>query len=917
VDFTTGSNPWSVAIADLDGDGKPDIIVTNDSSSTISVFHNTSTSGSITSSSFATKVDFTTGSNPWSVAIADLDGDGKPDIAVANHGSSTVSVFRNTSISGSITSGSFTPKTDFTTGSEPQFVAIGDLDGDGKPDLVVTSYTLSTVSVLRNTMSGGTTAPVAPSNLTAIPVNANRIDINWNDNSTDEDGFRIERKIGIAGTYTEITIVGINVTSYQDNTLSASTPYYYRVRAYNSAGLSAYSNEANATTMSGGTTPTITYFAPTNGPVGTTVTIYGSNFSATQGSSVVMFGSMTAVPTYWSDTQIIVPVPSGVTGNVYISVTVNGTTATSSSQFILASVTDTTPPNITDNTGVISDVLVNPGSIPSPVTISASAVDNESGVQSFILQYMSEGNTQPDSLYFNSPYAVQHTVQIPSSAFIINGHARGVSYRLKAVNLVGLISTTSWQSLVVRNNFSVTTPSGQFPAATLYPNSMVKAYRIFSVPYKLDNETPANILSTLGPHMYNNISYYNWRFQRWNGAMMEDIEQFSGSVTVSPGIGFFLIIRDPNRVLSIGTSRAMSAAALNTTGIPLQDGWNIVGTPMDMNIPWSSLIFTGTNTSHAYYDGNGPAGGWYTSGPIADTLRPWSGLAIKMSGPGTVRFNTLSPRVSSGNGGMQGTPVLAKQADITADPANWMVPVNAYRSDIDMRCEGTGFGMAKEAEEGYDRYDSYLPPIVGEKNVAVYFKNADGAMMQDIRPLNENGDVWDMRVVTGDAGAKVTLQIGDKLNLPNPAFEAYLIDLDQKMAYNLKDIQSLEINSGTGTRNFRVAVGKKSFVAQNNAGVELAPSAMKLYANYPNPFNPETVIRYTVPDASASYGVTLKIFNVLGQEITTLVHEQKSAGYYEVKWNAQRQSSGVYFYQLSVSDGSKTFKDIKKMVLMK
>jgi len=87
-----------------------------------------------------------------------------------------------------------------------------------------------------------------------------------------------------------------------------------------------------------------------------------------------------------------------------------------------------------------------------------------------------------------------------------------------------------------------------------------------------------------------------------------------------------------------------------------------------------------------------------------------------MSGPGTVRFNTLSLGKLR-HSGMQGTPVLAKQADITADPANWMVPVNAYRSDIDMRCEGTGFGMAKEAEEGYDRYDSYLPPIVGEKNV--------------------------------------------------------------------------------------------------------------------------------------------------------------------------------------------------------
>jgi hypothetical protein len=56
---------------------------------------------------------------------------------------------------------------------------------------------------------------------------------------------------------------------------------------------------------------------------------------------------------------------------------------------------------------------------------------------------------------------------------------------------------------------------------------------------------------------------------------------------------------------------------------------------------------------------------------------------------------------------------------------------------------------------------------------------------------------------------------------------------------------------------------------------------------------------------------------VLGQEIATLVNEQKQAGYYEAKFNGVNQSSGVYFYRLSITDGNKTFQDIKKMVLMK
>ena len=115
------------------------------SSNTVSVFRNTSTSGTI---SFAAKVDFTTGTHPYSVSIGDIDGDGKPDLAVANYSSNTVSVFRNTSTSGTM---SFAAKVDFTTGTTPHSVSIGDIDGDGKPDLAVANQDSNTVSVFRNT----------------------------------------------------------------------------------------------------------------------------------------------------------------------------------------------------------------------------------------------------------------------------------------------------------------------------------------------------------------------------------------------------------------------------------------------------------------------------------------------------------------------------------------------------------------------------------------------------------------------------------------------------------------------------------------------------------------------------------------------------------------------------------------------
>jgi hypothetical protein len=149
VDFTTGTFPYSVSIADLDGDGKLDLGVANLTSNTISLFRNTSTIGTI---SYAAKVDVATAASPISISIGDIDGDIKPDMIVANSGANSVSVFRNTSTLGTFT---FATKTDFTAGSAPNSVSIGDLDNDGKIDLAVANRLGNSISVFRNTSTVG------------------------------------------------------------------------------------------------------------------------------------------------------------------------------------------------------------------------------------------------------------------------------------------------------------------------------------------------------------------------------------------------------------------------------------------------------------------------------------------------------------------------------------------------------------------------------------------------------------------------------------------------------------------------------------------------------------------------------------------------------------------------------------------
>lgn len=132
-DYATGTDPFSVAVSDLDGDGKPDIVVTNFLSNSISIYKNISTPGSI---AFAAKIDLITALGPHTVTIADLDGDGKPDLAVSATFASAISLFRNQSSPGTL---SFAARTDLATGSDEPFgLVAGDLDADGKPDLLVT-----------------------------------------------------------------------------------------------------------------------------------------------------------------------------------------------------------------------------------------------------------------------------------------------------------------------------------------------------------------------------------------------------------------------------------------------------------------------------------------------------------------------------------------------------------------------------------------------------------------------------------------------------------------------------------------------------------------------------------------------------------------------------------------------------------
>jgi len=94
----------------------------------------------------------------------------------------------------------------------------------------------------------------------------------------------------------------------------------------------------------------------------------------------------------------------------------------------------------------------------------------------------------------------------------------------------------------------------------------------------------------------------------------------------------------------------------------------------------------------------------------------------------------------------------------------------------------------------------------------------------------------------------------------------------------------------------------------NNKGA--LPTIFVLSQNYPNPFNPSTTINYSVPKLGL---ITINVYNVLGQELATLVNEEKPVGNYKVEFNANKLATGIYYYRIQAG----SFVETKKMVLLK
>ncbi|MBK7377898.1 MAG: hypothetical protein IPJ03_02660 [Ignavibacteriales bacterium] len=236
-----------------------------------------------------------------------------------------------------------------------------------------------------------------------------------------------------------------------------------------------------------------------------------------------------------------------------------------------------------------------------------------------------------------------------------------------------------------------------------------------------------------------------------------------------------------------------------------------------------------------------------------------------------------------------------------------------------------GYKSANEVSDGY-RFQVYLVKIASDI-VPVELTSFTATAQQKAVTLN-----WQTATETNNSGFEIEKSPSPTPSLREGAFETIGFVPGFGTTTEPKSYSFIDENLSAGKYQYRLKQidFDGSFEYSNTVEVEItSPTEFSLEQNYPNPFNPTTKIKYTIPSVTLSLSkrdilVSLKVFDVLGNQIATLVNEQQQPGTYEVEFNvgtglALSAASGVYYYQLRVYSvsGAGGLVETKKMILLR
>ncbi len=1042
IDFASGSSPNGLSISDLDGDGKPDIIVANESSNNISLYRNTSTSGSIASNSFAAKVDLTTGSGPHRLAVGDIDGDAKHDIVVANWTSNTISIFRNVSTIGSIVAGSFSSKVDIpttagpnavtladidgdgktdilvagagsdtisvfrnigsignlslssfqtaiylTSGTTPASVAVGDLDGDGKPDMAISNSNSSTVTIFRNTSSAGVISFAAKADLTtgSIPFGANLADLDGDGNmdvivpnygSGTVSLFRNTSSVGsISFAAKQDVSTGSNPSVVSIGDLDGDSKPDMVVGNYGSGSISVFRSKSTTGSLSASSfAPKIDY--------STGFQMYGVALGDLDGdgkpdiavinynnSSVSIFRNVIPLTTLWK-MQVKAAIGSALDNENYVGVADSATEIFDPS-FDMPEL----PPAPANYVSLYfphpewGSVLGNDFSVDiKEATLLADTVkrwyfqvksdvvndtvalsflndripsafgryltDLKTGKRTnlknttFYKYYNSSDTARSFMLIVGDSIAPQLTLTTPygsnvwrsgtsktlqwstsdgtgiDSIFVYSSANSGTNYSLS--KSLGYSQSTSWTvpNEYLNNNYSVKLISrdslGNQSAVrsaktfTVVGDSLATSsaagWSLMSLPLQPSDSIPAKIIGD----DFGSNPYYLGSYNQATGYVIPTVLQF--------GKGYWLGVT----ATSAWDLRGAAIEA-DSTVVDLPIGYSIVGSGFVRNVPKQGISLRKTGVNYSFADAvtagilvNAIYGYNGTSYATKDTLEMFKGywLGILQSDVQMIQRPVVSTV----------TPLL-KMSKPTL--FNWDLPIAISSSS--QTDQFAKIGVRPNATNDFDvAFDVPRPPRApGSNYIELYFPHTGlqyPAILGSKYALDyrgTNNPQWSLTVESSDSGQVTLLWDNTILTQFGNSVRLTLIDVATSTSIDMTK-QNSYVFTYSVPRNFNIA----SVITGLSGNGEAEPLTFALGQNYPNPFNPSTQIQFSIPQ---SCSVTLKVYDVLGKEVASLVAGDLGAGAHSVTWNAEKIPSGVYFYRLQAG----AFSETKKLVLLK